>query len=140
MSKEITEITAKLIDVLQTRFRFSHFREGQLESLITLMTHSRLLCIQPTGYGKSLLYQLPSLLIEGMTLVISPLLALMRDQVEQLNHRFGISATSLCTDQSREENTIAMRDILSLKIRILFIAPEQLESIERFQFLLNLYC
>jgi ATP-dependent DNA helicase RecQ len=132
------ELTDQLKELLHNRFHFTDFREGQLESLTTLMTHGRLLCIQPTGYGKSLLYQLPSLFMNGITLVISPLLALMRDQVEQLNHRFGIPAVSFNTDQNDVENATARRGIQSGKIRILFIAPEQLESIERFQFLLNL--
>jgi ATP-dependent DNA helicase RecQ len=132
------DISQQLTEVLQNTFHFNSFREGQLESLITLLTHGRLLCIQPTGYGKSLLYQLPAMLLDGITLVISPLLALMRDQVEQLNQRFAIPAISLNTDQSGEENYAAKRAIQAGKIRIVFIAPEQLESVERFQFLLAL--
>jgi ATP-dependent DNA helicase RecQ len=132
------KIVQQLTDTLHTHFHFSHFREGQLESLVSLMTHGRLLCIQPTGYGKSLLYQLPSLLLDGVTLVISPLLALMRDQVDQLNKRFSIPAVSFNTDQSREENRVAKKSIQSGKVRIVFIAPEQLASLEQFEFLKSL--
>lgn len=127
-----------LIKVLNTVFKFNQFRPGQLEALTGLMQHGRLLCIQPTGYGKSLLYQLPATLLDGLTLVISPLLALMRDQTAQLKTRFGISAASINTDQTDEENVAARQAALSGSIRILFIAPEQLDHIDRFQFLLDL--
>jgi len=131
-------IKQQLTQVLHTTFGFTDFRQGQLEALNELMNQGRLLCIQPTGHGKSLLYQLPAVLLDGITLVISPLLALMRDQLKQLKERFGISAASFNTDQTMEENYAAKNAILAGKIRILFIAPEQLEQIERFNFLLGL--
>lgn len=134
MQQDVQQLTR----VLHSTFGFSEFRQGQLQALNTLMSHGRLLCIQPTGHGKSLLYQLPAVLLDGMTLVISPLLALMRDQLKQLKERFGISAASFNTDQTIEENFAARNTILAGKIRILFIAPEQLEQIERFNFLLKL--
>ncbi|MGD0665638.1 MAG: RecQ family ATP-dependent DNA helicase, partial [Rhabdochlamydiaceae bacterium] len=99
---------------------------------------SRLLCIQPTGYGKSLLYQLPSCLLGGVTLVISPLLALMRDQIDQLQNRFHIAAASINSDQTEEENELARSEVLAGKIQILFTSPEQLDHIDRFDFLLKL--
>lgn len=133
-----TEISAQLLDVLQKTFGFNQFRPGQLEALTTLMMQNRLVCIQPTGHGKSLLYQLPAVLLDGITLVISPLLALMRDQLAQLKNRFGISAASINTDQSDEENYAARRAALAGEIRILFIAPEQLDHVDRFSFLLEL--
>lgn len=72
-----------LHQVLNERFHFKNFRPGQLEAISVLLQHKSLLSIQPTGHGKSLLYQLPSILLEGMSVVISPLLALMRDQIQQ---------------------------------------------------------
>ena len=93
-----------LNDLLQKKFGFQSFRPGQKEAIEVLLEHKRILCIQPTGYGKSLLYQLSSLCIEGMTLVISPLLALMRDQLEHLRERFDIPAASINTDQSATDN------------------------------------
>ena len=102
------------------------------------MQHGRLLCIQPTGYGKSLLYQIPSVLLGGLTLVISPLLALMRDQLMQLKNRFGVAAASINTDQSDEENYRARQAAQTGKIQILFIAPEQLDHVDKFNFLLEL--
>lgn len=128
----------QLQKTLENTFQFTHFRPGQLEAITTLMDQGRLVCIQPTGHGKSLLYQLPSVLLDGITLVISPLLALMRDQLMQLKNRFGISAASFNTDQTEEENYSAKRAVSSGNAKILFIAPEQLDHVEKFEFLLNL--
>ena len=94
----------QLLQLLQERFGFSSFRPGQREAIETLMTEKRLLCIQPTGHGKSLLYQLPALLFDGLTLVISPLLALMRDQIRHLCERFRIAAAAINSDQDEQEN------------------------------------
>src|SRR6476620_4939720 len=117
-------ITTQWVETLQKKFGFQSFRPGQLEAITTLMMDGRLLCIQPTGHGKSLLYQLPAVILDGITLVISPLLALMRDQLRQLKERFGISAASFNTDQTIEENIAARNSLLNGSIRILFIAPE----------------
>jgi ATP-dependent DNA helicase RecQ len=127
-----------LVDILRNKFQFQYFRPGQREALTTLLEQGRLLCIQPTGHGKSLLYQLPAVLLDGITLVVSPLLALMRDQLNQLNHRFNIPAASINTDQSDEENYAARLAASRGSIRILFIAPEQLEHVDKFNFLLQL--
>ena len=124
--------------LLSERFGFDAFRPGQEEAIRFLLDEKRVLCIQPTGYGKSLIYQLPSLLLEGITLVISPLLALMRDQIQQLNQRFDIPAASINSDQSMEENDAAMAAARSKRIRILFIAPEKLDNLEISAFLAGL--
>jgi len=124
--------------ILKTTFGFQEFRPGQREAILTLLNHGRLLCIQPTGHGKSLLYQLPTLLLGGITLVISPLLALMRDQVKHLNERFQIPAAAINTDQTEEQNAQAKQAALAGKIKVLFIAPEQLDHIDRFAYFLNL--
>ncbi|MDP1608902.1 MAG: ATP-dependent DNA helicase RecQ [Chlamydiales bacterium] len=127
-----------LKNTLQTVFGFQTFRPGQLEAISLLLEKKRLLCIQPTGYGKSLLYQLPACLLPGLTLVISPLLALMRDQLKHLNERFHIPAAAINTDQTEEENAEARQLALAGKIKVLFIAPEQLDHVDRFAFLLQL--
>jgi ATP-dependent DNA helicase RecQ len=124
--------------LLEQQFAIDEFRPGQREAIAALLSTGRVLCIQPTGYGKSLIYQLSSMLIDGLTLVISPLLALMRDQIAQLNDRFHITAASINSDQSDEENTAAIQAALNGRIRILFIAPEKLDNIEIFSFLSNL--
>ncbi|HEV7736401.1 MAG TPA: ATP-dependent DNA helicase RecQ, partial [Chlamydiales bacterium] len=123
--------------LLREKFGLQTFRPGQLEAIQALLEHNRLLCIQPTGYGKSLLYQLPSCVLGGLTLVISPLLALMRDQIDQLTHRFHISAATLNSDQTEEENALTRAKILNGDIQILFVSPEQLDHIDRFEFLLR---
>lgn len=132
----------KLQDLLSTTLRqtfgFQEFRGIQLEAIQTLMTHGSLLCILPTGYGKSLLYQLPASLQDGITIVISPLLALIRDQVEQLNKRFKIPAMAINSDQTDEENYWAHQAARQDMLKILFVAPEQLDHVDRFNFLLNL--
>ncbi len=127
-----------LTHLLQEKFNLSSFRPGQREAIETLLTQNRLLCIQPTGHGKSLLYQLPSLLLPGITLVISPLLALMRDQLSQLNQRFKIPAFSLNTDQTEQENYQAMQAATHGECKILFVSPEQLDNLQRFNFFLQL--
>lgn len=128
----------QLLTLLQQHFGFNQFRPGQLESIEALMEQHRLLCIQPTGHGKSLLYQLPSCLLKGVTLVISPLLALMRDQIEQLNRRFKIPSASINSDQNDEENAIARQMAFHGQVQVLFISPEQLDHVDRFDFLLHL--
>ncbi len=124
--------------LLKQRFGFPSFRPGQREAIEELLRGGRLLCIQPTGHGKSLLYQLTTLLLDGITLVISPLLALMRDQLGHLEQRFGISAAAINSDQTEEENAQARRAALDGRIRLLFVAPEQLDHVDRFEFLRGL--
>lgn len=128
----------QLEQVLRERFGFSEFRPGQREAIETLLERRRLLCIQPTGHGKSLLYQLPATLLPGMTVVVSPLLALMRDQIGQLIERFGISAASINSDQLDEENQAAISAARAGQLEILFVAPERLDNLADFEFLLAL--
>ncbi len=120
---------------LRSVFGFPEFRPGQQEALETLFAKRRVLCIQPTGHGKSLLYQLPACRMDGLTLVISPLLALMRDQIDQLNNRFHIPAATINTDQSDAENDEARRRAKAGELRILFAAPEKLENLDDYAFL-----
>ena len=95
--------------ILRERFGFPAFRPGQREAIEALFGEGRLICIQPTGHGKSMLYQLPATVFDGMTLVISPLLALMRDQLGQLQERFSIPAAKLgvaTTRRPKNKSTI----------------------------------
>lgn len=132
------QLERQLKSSLQTIFGFQDFREGQLKAMMTIMETGKLLCILPTGYGKSLLYQLPACLMKGLTIVISPLLALMRDQIDQLNNRFKIAAGAINSDQSDEENAMTRQAAFENRLKILFIAPEQFDHIDRFNFLLDL--
>lgn len=136
MDQSVSE--EQLTSILQKKFGFESFRPGQKQAINQLLNNGSLLCIQPTGHGKSLLYQLLATILDGMTLVISPLLALMRDQEQHLNKRFGIPAASLNSDQSEEENVQVRTLVCQGAIKILFVAPEQLDHVDRFDFLLNL--
>lgn len=127
-----------LDSILRERFGLADFRPGQREAIEALLEHRRLLCIQPTGHGKSLLYQLPSVALPGITLVISPLLALVRDQVEQLGRRFSIPAGSINSDQEADENQAVMRAARGGELDILFVSPERLDDVEAWSFLLAL--
>ncbi|MBS0654177.1 MAG: RecQ family ATP-dependent DNA helicase [Verrucomicrobia bacterium] len=127
-----------LLSTLQQVFGFAAFRPGQQEAIETLLEKKRLLCILPTGHGKSLLYQLPAYLLGGITICISPLLALMRDQIQKLENSFGIPAASINSDQSEEENELSRQKAVSGHLRVLFVAPEQLDHVDRFAFLLQL--
>lgn len=134
MNTEV-DLSNILHSTLRERFGFDSFRSGQEYAISRLLDCGRLVCIQPTGYGKSLLYQLPAVLTDGLTLVVSPLLALVRDQVKQLNERFQIPAGAINSDQSDEENADAAVAAADAKLKVLFIAPEQLDNLERLEFL-----
>lgn len=131
-------LQAQLHHILRHNFGFEQFRKGQEEAITALLTKGRVLCILPTGHGKSLLYQLPSCLLGGLTLVISPLLALMRDQIEHLQKRFNITAGAINSDQTPEENDIARQAAEQGMCQVLFVAPEQLDHVDRFASLLQL--
>jgi ATP-dependent DNA helicase RecQ len=110
---------------LQQYFGYSTFRPGQEKVIHTLLEGRSALAIFPTGGGKSLCYQLPALLMEGVTLVISPLIALMKDQVESLRAR-GIAAARLDSSLTAAEATQVYDDMRSGALKLLYIAPERL--------------
>jgi len=128
----------QLRETLHRVFGFPAFRPGQEEAILALLGEQRVLCIQPTGHGKSLLYQLPAVLLDGMTLVISPLLALVRDQIGHLRERFGISAASVNSDQDDAENEAARQAARGGRLKILFVAPEQLDNLVTREFVSSL--
>ncbi len=112
-------------DILKTYFGHDAFRPGQQE-LISALTGGRdVLGVMPTGAGKSVCYQIPALLTEGTTLVISPLISLMNDQVAALRE-MGIPAACLNSSLTDEEYLTALRDFRSGVCRLLYVAPERL--------------
>ncbi len=113
--------------LLKKYFGYDEFRPLQGEAIDTILEGKDLLMILPTGGGKSLCYQLPSLLMDGVTVVISPLLALMHDQVAAL-HSYGIPAAMLSSMQDMEESQTIINDLTSGKIKLLFVAPERFAS------------
>jgi ATP-dependent DNA helicase RecQ len=113
------------LDGALERLGYSAFRPGQRESIETLLAARRLLLVAPTGGGKSLTYQLPATLLAGTTLVISPLVALMNDQVQALESR-GVSATFLSATLDGDEVRRRMAGIASGAFKIAYVAPERL--------------
>jgi ATP-dependent DNA helicase RecQ len=107
------------------RLGYEAFRPGQREAIETLMTVGRLLLVAPTGGGKSLSYQLPALFLPGTTLVISPLVALMNDQVRALTAR-GVSATFLASTLEGSEVRRRMARVAAGEFRLVYVAPERL--------------
>lgn len=115
---------------LQKVFGFDEFLTGQQAVVERLLAGRSTLAIFPTGGGKSLCYQLPSLLLEGLTLVISPLIALMKDQLDFLQSR-GLPAARLDSSLDREQTLSVYEDLAAGRIRLLYISPERLNN-ERF--------
>src|ERR1700754_1738887 len=112
-------------NTLRTTFGFGSFRPGQADIITELLEGRDVMAVMPTGSGKSLCYQLPALLRDGLTVVVSPLIALMRNQVAQLR-AYGIAAASLNSSNDYAENQKILRDIRSGELRLAYIAPERL--------------
>ncbi|HKP61547.1 MAG TPA: ATP-dependent DNA helicase RecQ [Polyangiales bacterium] len=107
------------------RLGYDAFRSGQARAIETLLQRERLLYVAPTGGGKSLVYQLPALLLPGTTVVVSPLIALMQDQVSALEAR-GVAATFLASTLGGEELDRRLRAAARGAFRLLYVAPERL--------------
>lgn len=111
--------------VLQQTFGYQQFRAGQLDIINTVSGGRDCLVIMPTGGGKSLCYQIPALIMSGITLVVSPLISLMKDQVDQLLAN-GVAAACLNSSLPREQQQQTIAACRSGQIRLLYIAPERL--------------
>ncbi|KOC88657.1 ATP-dependent DNA helicase RecQ [Winslowiella iniecta] len=111
--------------VLQDTFGYQQFRPGQQTIIQASLSGRDCLVVMPTGGGKSLCYQIPALVREGLTLVVSPLISLMKDQVDQLLAN-GVAAACLNSTQNREEQQEVMAGCRTGRIRLLYIAPERL--------------
>ena len=112
---------------LKQYFGFEHFRDGQEQAIQRVLKGEHTLLVMPTGSGKSLAYQLPALLLPGLTLVISPLIALMKDQVDGLVEG-GIAATYLNSTLPAYEANRRIRAVLEGNVKLLYIAPERLRN------------
>src|ERR1700729_1661269 len=110
---------------LQTIFGFEAFRPGQDEIISAILDGSDVLAVMPTGSGKSLCYQLPALVRDGLTIVVSPLIALMRNQVAQLCGN-GVAAASLNSANDPAENRAILDRIAHGELRLVYVAPERL--------------
>lgn len=116
--------------LLKERFGFDAFRAGQEEVIAHLLAGRSALAVFPTGSGKSLCYQLPALLFEGLTVVVSPLIALMKDQTDFLQAR-GIAAARLDSSVSREAFEDIQNALREGRLKLLYVAPERFSN-ERF--------
>ncbi|MGM0520439.1 MAG: DNA helicase RecQ [Campylobacterota bacterium] len=115
--------------ILKDIFGHDNFRSFQEDVVDTIIGGQDVLTILPTGGGKSLCYQLPTLLMQGVTVVISPLIALMQDQVKALND-LNISAEMISSLQSSDENSFTLQKLLQGELKFLYVAPERFTSNE----------
>lgn len=120
-----TESTIKPEGILKEFFGYSEFRGNQKQIIQSVLTKKDTIVLMPTGGGKSVCYQVPAMIFDGLTLVISPLISLMKDQVDALNAN-GIPAAFLNSSQSQSEQRFISSQIQSGKIKLLYIAPERL--------------
>lgn len=124
----VTEnLQEKLGEVLKLRFGFETFREGQLDVLLSVMNRKDALAVMPTGRGKSLCYQIPGVWNDGIVVVVSPLIALMKDQVANLQKK-GIAAGCLYGTQPDQEKREVFADMERQKSYLLFISPERVQK------------
>src|SRR5436190_13084435 len=118
-----------LTDVLRERFGFRAFRPGQREACEAALAGRDVLVVMPTGSGKSLCYQLPALLREDLTIVVSPLVALMQDQVEALRARgLGDRVALVNAQQQPAENARVLERAIAGELRLLYVAPERFSA------------
>ena len=116
-----------IFEVLNKYYGYTSFKEGQYEIIINILKGRDSFCILPTGGGKSICYQIPAMIFKGITIVISPLISLMKDQVDSLNEN-GIAAEYINSTQSLNDIDHIMKKCYEGKIKLLYIAPERLEN------------
>ncbi len=112
-------------EILKHQFGFDSFRMNQQAAIETVLSKKDCLVLMPTGGGKSLCYQIPALMGNGLTVVISPLIALMKDQVDALRNN-GVEAAFLNSTQTSREQVEVFQDVRSGKLKLLYVAPERL--------------
>lgn len=115
------------MQLLEEKFGYQTFRKGQAEIIDKILRQEDVLGIMPTGGGKSICYQLPALMLDGLTLVVSPLISLMKDQVDSLNE-MGISATYINSTLHFSEIQQRLGQAARGNVKMLYIAPERLET------------
>ena len=118
---------------LKKYFGFSKFKGLQEKAIENIINGNDTFVIMPTGGGKSLIYQLPALILEGTAIVVSPLIALMKNQVDQMN-ACGVNARFLNSTQNKTEGKKVRKDILDGKVDLLYVAPESLTKKKNIDF------
>ena len=119
----------KPLDILQKYYGYTSFRKGQENIIKSIINKEDVLAIMPTGGGKSICYQVPALCLDGMTIVISPLISLMKDQVDALK-TMGVKALLINSSLSNSEYSKVLEDIDNDECKIIYIAPERLDNLE----------
>ncbi|MEQ9414352.1 MAG: ATP-dependent DNA helicase RecQ, partial [Cyclobacteriaceae bacterium] len=132
----VAEEKDTLREKLKELFGYTTFRGNQEVVIKNILEGKNTFVIMPTGAGKSLCYQLPAMIKDGMAIVISPLIALMKNQVDQLN-AYGINARFLNSTLSKSEITRLKKDCINGEIKLLYVAPESLNKEEYIEFLLK---
>lgn len=117
----------KALEVLNKYYGYSSFRKGQEKIIEEILNGRDTVAIMPTGGGKSICYQIPALLLEGVTLVISPLISLMKDQVDSIKE-LGVEAAYINSSLSSNEIAIILDKLKNGQLKIIYVAPERLES------------
>ena len=112
-------------EILKHRFGYDEFRLNQESAIEAILARKDCVVLMPTGGGKSLCYQIPALMMDGLTVVISPLIALMKDQVDALRSN-GVEAAFLNSTQTSKEQVEVFQDVRSGKLKLLYVAPERL--------------
>lgn len=121
----------KALQYLKEYFGYTSFRRGQAEAINDILNGHDTFVLMPTGGGKSIIYQIPALIFDGLTIVISPLISLMKDQVDTLNS-MGINSTYINSTLSSSEIEQREMNIKNNKYKLLYIAPERLEALKFF--------
>ena len=124
-------VDPRALEALNRYFGYDSFRPGQSGIVSAILTGHDVLGVMPTGAGKSICYQIPAAILPGVAIVISPLITLMRDQVDALND-VGLPAAFINTTQTPDEQDLVFAQALSGQIKLLYVAPERLET-ERFR-------
>jgi len=120
--------------VLKDAFGFNSFKEGQEEIVKSIVSKNDTLVFMPTGWGKSLTYQLPGLMREWLTIVISPLISLMKDQVDALKKR-NIPADFINSTLSKSKREKRLQNFVEGKIKLLYVTPERFRKSARIRVL-----
>ena len=124
-------VAPRALEALNRYFGYDSFRPGQSGIVSAILAGRDVLGVMPTGAGKSICYQIPAAILPGVAIVISPLISLMRDQVDALND-VGLPAAFINTTQTPDEQNLVFAQALSGQIKLLYVAPERLET-ERFR-------
>lgn len=124
-------------NILQKYYGYKNFRDNQDIIIDKIISEKDTLCVMPTGAGKSICYQIPAILFEGLTLVISPLISLMKDQVDMLKEN-GISAAYINSSLTDEEYFNVLNGIKSNKYKLIYLAPERIQQDGFFSFIKNI--